>query len=65
MVIRSAEFANLMNTRRTVRFFSSDPVPYDVICNVIKTAGLWIKMSIIFLPQSLFSPETDSLNIDN
>jgi iodotyrosine deiodinase len=36
---RSLEFCNLMSTRRTVRFFSSDPVPADVIRNIIRAAG--------------------------
>ncbi|XP_063216049.1 iodotyrosine deiodinase 1 isoform X2 [Bacillus rossius redtenbacheri] len=36
---RSQEFYQLMSGRRTVRFFSSDPVPADVIRNIIKTAG--------------------------
>lgn len=39
MIQRSKEFYKLMNERRTLRFFSSDPVPYEVIENVIKTAG--------------------------
>lgn len=36
---RSVEFYELMNKRRTVRHFSSDPVPIEVIRNIIKTAG--------------------------
>lgn len=36
---RSLEFYNLMSTRRTVRFFSSDPIPADVIRNIIRAAG--------------------------
>lgn len=36
---RSLEFCNLMSTRRTVRFFSSDPIPADVIRNIIRAAG--------------------------
>jgi len=35
----STEFYELMNKRRTVRFFSRDPVPLEIIENVIKTAG--------------------------
>jgi len=35
----SSEFYELMNQRRTVRFFSGDPVPIEVIENVVKTAG--------------------------
>ncbi|XP_015833830.2 iodotyrosine deiodinase 1 [Tribolium castaneum] len=36
---RSEEFYNLMNKRRSVRTFSSEPVPMDVIKNIVKTAG--------------------------
>ncbi|KAK7071901.1 hypothetical protein SK128_006369 [Halocaridina rubra] len=36
---RSNEFYELMNKRRSVRFFSSDPVPREVIDNLIRTAG--------------------------
>lgn len=36
---RSREFFQLMNKRRTVRFFSPDPVPKEVINNIILTAG--------------------------
>ncbi|XP_042858714.1 iodotyrosine deiodinase 1-like, partial [Penaeus japonicus] len=36
---KSKEFYELMNTRRSVRFFSSDPVPREVIENVVRTAG--------------------------
>lgn len=39
MVRRSEEFFAFMNTRRTVRFFSPDPVPAEVIRNVVRTAG--------------------------
>lgn len=38
-VQRSREFYNLMNRRRSVRFFSRKDVPYEVIENVVKTAG--------------------------
>ena len=55
MAIRSAEFAAFMNTRRSVRFFSSDPVPYDVLCNVIKTAGLWL-LQLSYNPSCLSLP---------
>jgi iodotyrosine deiodinase len=37
---RSSEFYSLMSTRRTVRFFSSDPIPADVIRNIIRAAGM-------------------------
>lgn len=36
---RSLQFYKIMNKRRTVRHFSSDPVPIEVIRNIIKTAG--------------------------
>src|SRR4051794_3728064 len=35
----SREFYEVMNKRRTVRFFSRDPVPIEIIENVLKTAG--------------------------
>lgn len=36
---RSNEFYTLMNRRRTVRHFSTEPVPKEIIFNIIKTAG--------------------------
>jgi iodotyrosine deiodinase len=36
---RSREFLELMRTRRSVRHFSSDPVPYELIENALRTAG--------------------------
>uniref|UniRef100_A0A3P9K2U3 iodotyrosine deiodinase n=1 Tax=Oryzias latipes TaxID=8090 RepID=A0A3P9K2U3_ORYLA len=36
---RSKDFYTLMNQRRSVRFISSEPVPREVIDNVILTAG--------------------------
>lgn len=36
---RSRDFYNLMAQRRTVRMFSSEPVPQEVLDNIIKTAG--------------------------
>lgn len=39
IVRRSAEFAQRMQQRRTVRDFSSRPVPREVIENCIRTAG--------------------------
>ncbi|XP_076025583.1 iodotyrosine deiodinase [Genypterus blacodes] len=39
MLERSQDFYNLMNQRRSVRFISPEPVPRDVIDNVILTAG--------------------------
>ncbi|XP_028997315.1 iodotyrosine deiodinase 1 [Betta splendens] len=39
MLQRSHEFYALMNQRRSVRFLSPEPVPREVIENVIRTAG--------------------------
>uniref|UniRef100_A0A3Q2VKH2 iodotyrosine deiodinase n=1 Tax=Haplochromis burtoni TaxID=8153 RepID=A0A3Q2VKH2_HAPBU len=39
MLQRSKEFYTLMNQRRSVRFISPEPVPREVIDNVIHTAG--------------------------
>ncbi|XP_026174557.1 iodotyrosine deiodinase [Mastacembelus armatus] len=39
MLARSQEFYTLMNQRRSVRFISPEPVPREVIDNVIRTAG--------------------------
>ncbi|EPQ19221.1 Iodotyrosine dehalogenase 1 [Myotis brandtii] len=39
MVMRSQEFYELLNKRRSVRFISNEQVPVEVIENVIKTAG--------------------------
>ncbi|KAM8792362.1 iodotyrosine deiodinase 1 isoform 2-T2 [Rhynchonycteris naso] len=39
MVKRSQEFYELLNQRRSVRFISKEPVPMEVIDNVIRTAG--------------------------
>lgn len=36
---KSEEFYELMNKRRTVRHFSNDPVPKEIIHNIIKAAG--------------------------
>jgi iodotyrosine deiodinase len=36
---RSAAFATLLNQRRSLRFFSRDPVPESVILNCIRAAG--------------------------
>ncbi|XP_022208016.1 iodotyrosine deiodinase 1 isoform X1 [Nilaparvata lugens] len=38
-VRRAKEFYELVKTRRTVRFFSKDPVPFEVIQNIVKSAG--------------------------
>ncbi|XP_028905880.1 iodotyrosine deiodinase 1 [Ornithorhynchus anatinus] len=39
MIQRSKEFYELLQKRRSVRFISNEPVPREVINNVIKTAG--------------------------
>uniref|UniRef100_A0A3Q0SGP6 iodotyrosine deiodinase n=1 Tax=Amphilophus citrinellus TaxID=61819 RepID=A0A3Q0SGP6_AMPCI len=39
MLQRSEEFYTLMNQRRSVRFISPEPVPREIINNVIRTAG--------------------------
>ncbi|XP_070596162.1 iodotyrosine deiodinase 1 isoform X2 [Erythrolamprus reginae] len=39
MVKRSKDFYELLKKRRSVRFISDEPVPREVIDNVIKTAG--------------------------
>jgi len=39
MILRSEEFFSEMNKRRTLRFFSSKPVPREVMDNIIRTAG--------------------------
>lgn len=38
-IARAREFTELMRTRRSVRSFSSDPVPFAVIAQAIATAG--------------------------
>ncbi|XP_058805772.1 iodotyrosine deiodinase 1 [Phymastichus coffea] len=39
MCRKSHEFYEIVNARRTIRFFSSDPVSKEVIRNIIKAAG--------------------------
>lgn len=39
MKTKSREFYELMNERRTVRFFSDEPVPQEIIQEVVRTAG--------------------------
>lgn len=39
MIKRSQAFYELLNKRRSVRFLSDEPVPREVIDNVIRTAG--------------------------
>ncbi len=39
MIEQSEDFLNLMSTRRTIRTFSSQPIPQQVIKNAIKAAG--------------------------
>jgi nitroreductase len=36
---RAQDFHNLMGRRRSVRHFSSDPVPFELIAEVVRTAG--------------------------
>lgn len=45
MLERSKEFYTLLNQRRSVRFISPEPVPREVIENVIRTAGKRIKQT--------------------
>lgn len=40
MLERSKQFYTLLNQRRTVRFISPEPVPREVIDNVIRAAGM-------------------------
>lgn len=40
---RSAEFYQRMNQRRSVRSISSDPVPLEIIQNIIKAGGMHTK----------------------
>lgn len=55
---RSEEYYELMNKRRTVRHFSSDTFPIEIIHNIIKTAGclLSVNMSILLVNLSFSSP---------
>jgi iodotyrosine deiodinase len=39
MIARSREYYETLNRRRSVRFFSKDPVPVEVIENIVKAAG--------------------------
>ena len=39
MITRSKKFYDTMNKRRSVREFSKEPIPIEVIENIIKTAG--------------------------
>lgn len=39
MILRSRQYYEQMNKRRSVRHFSDEPVPLEVIKNIIKTAG--------------------------
>ena len=36
---RAQDFHNLMGRRRSVRHFSADPVPFELIAEVVRTAG--------------------------
>lgn len=52
MIKASQNFYEIMNKRRTIRYFSSDPVPIEVIHNIIRTAGM-----------NLISSQPNSYNI--
>lgn len=39
MLKNSQDYYNLMNKRRTVRMFSTEDVPIEIIRNIIKTGG--------------------------
>jgi len=40
MLKRSENFYQLLNARRTLRYFSKDHVPLEIIKNIIKAAGM-------------------------
>ena len=55
--VRSLEFYRLMDKRRTVRFFSPEPVPVEIIHNIVKAAGrkdLWRLGSHLITSESFF-----------
>lgn len=39
VIERSKDFYDLMAKRRTVRSFSTEPIPKEVLDNIVKTAG--------------------------
>ena len=39
MLLRAESYFNLLNSRRSVRDFSSKPVPFELIEKIVKTAG--------------------------
>lgn len=39
MIKKSMEYYETLNKRRSVRFFSQEPVPMEVIANIVKAAG--------------------------
>ena len=39
MIAKSREYYETLNKRRSVRYFSKEPVPFEVIENIIKAAG--------------------------
>lgn len=49
MIERSANFFDDMNNRRTCRYYSSEPVPKEVIENIVKTAGKFLKKGPNFI----------------
>ena len=48
MVLRSRQFYEDMNKRRSLRFYSDEPVPLEVIRNIVKTAGVSSLYNFIF-----------------
>lgn len=46
-VQKSADFYRRMNQRRSVRSISSDPIPLEVIKNIVKTGGKWASSILI------------------
>lgn len=57
MIKRSKMFYELLNKRRSVRFLSDEPVPREVIDNVIRTAGM--------VPSGSRSEKTGSASLFN
>lgn len=39
---RAREFYKIASARRTIRYFSPDPVPNEIIREIIKAAGIYI-----------------------
>ena len=49
MIERSKAFYQEMNKRRSCRFFSSEPVPLEVVKNIIHTAGKGTVIIVLLL----------------